>query len=40
VTIPAACNGTPTCGCLPTNACGNTSSCAFIQNGQVVCQSP
>jgi hypothetical protein len=42
VDLPAACSGTPTCSCLPTNVCtqnGGSGSCQFANIGEVTCAS-
>ena len=38
VMIPAACNGTPTCGCLPFDIC-TSGTCLSGLSGQVSCAS-
>ena len=40
--VPAACSGTPTCGCLPTSLCqqnGGSGGCEFANSTEVMCGS-
>jgi hypothetical protein len=42
VGVPAACSGTATCGCLPTNICtqnGGSGSCQFANSTEITCAS-
>ena len=37
--VPVACDGTPSCSCLPANICGGSGGCGLVSGNQVSCVS-